>query len=118
MSDCIFCKVINGELPSKKVYEDEDFYSFWDINPKAPIHILTVPKKHIVNLDELEDSDNDLLGKILLLNKKLAKENNTTGNYKIVTNVGKKAGQTVLHMHFHLLGGWKDESEVESELKL
>jgi histidine triad (HIT) family protein len=116
MEDCIFCKIVKGEIPSKKVYEDEEVFSFWDINPKAPVHILTVSKKHIPSLDDASEIDSEILGKMLLTCKNIAKENGVGGNYKVVTNIGEPAGQTVFHIHFHLVGGWKDKNDVKSEL--
>lgn len=115
--NCIFCKIINKEIPVTPVFEDEDLVVIKDRDPKAPTHLLIMPKKHIANLDGVSDETSGLLTKILMRAQKLAKENNVSGRYKIVTNVGELAGQTVFHMHFHLLGGWNDKNEVESQLK-
>lgn len=106
MGNCIFCKIIAGEIPSKKVYEDERVFAFEDINPEAPIHVLIVPKKHISNINELTEEEEKLIGHIFVVSKEIANEYNIkdTG-YRIVTNCGKDAGQTVDHIHFHLLGG-------------
>ncbi len=114
---CIFCKVIEGTIPSTKVFEDDNLVAFKDINPKAPIHIIIAPKVHLANLDEVTEENSGILTDILLTAKKLAEENGTSGKYKVVTNVGEMAGQTVLHMHFHLLGGWASREDVVSELK-
>ena len=113
MSDCIFCKIINGEIPSTKVYEDELVYAFRDIAPAAPVHILIVPKEHICCANKLEDSHKELLGHIILTAKKLAEaEGIAEDGYRIINNCGENAGQTVFHLHFHLLAGEKFENLV------
>lgn len=107
MSNCIFCQIAKKEIPSKTIhFEDKDLIAFDDLYPKAPIHILIVPKKHIVSVNELKEGDQNLIGKIILVAKKLAKKKkiDQTG-YKIVVNTGPDAGQGILHLHFHLLGG-------------
>lgn len=106
MEDCIFCKIIKGEIPSAKVYEDDKILCFKDINPEAPVHVLIIPKKHIRSLNELEDGDKDIISYIFMKGKELAESFgiNEKG-YRIVMNCGDDAGQTVKHMHFHLLGG-------------
>jgi histidine triad (HIT) family protein len=114
---CVFCKIINKEIPVTSVFEDEDLIVIKDRDPKAPVHLLIIPKKHVANLDEITHETSGILVKILLRAKQLAEENNTSGKYKIVTNVGELAGQTVFHMHFHLLGGWESKEQVESQLK-
>lgn len=116
-SSCIFCKIITKEIPVTPVFEDEDLVVIKDKDPKAPVHLLIMPKKHIANLDSVSDEESSLLSKILMRAKSVAKEYNTEGKYKIVTNVGELAGQTVFHMHFHLLGGWTNKDEVQSQLK-
>lgn len=104
MSECIFCKIINGEIPSKKVYEDENVFAFSDIHPQAKYHILFVPKKHISGVTELNDKDT--LNNIYSAIKKTAKELGIDNSgYRICTNNGSDAGQTVSHLHFHVLGG-------------
>jgi len=105
MSDCLFCKIIAGEIPSKKVYEDEDTFAFNDINAQAPTHILIVPKKHIAGLKEAKPEEAEIIGKCQLVAAKLAKERNLEKGYRTVFNVGSDAGQTVFHLHLHLLGG-------------
>lgn len=100
--DCIFCKIISGEIPSEKILEDENLIAFKDINPKARVHILIVPKKHIESVNHLEEIDKDLVGEIFLAAQKIAKEQNLAG-YKLVVNVGKEGGQIVEHLHIHLL---------------
>lgn len=113
MSDCLFCKIINGEIPSDKVYEDELVYAFRDINPVAPVHILIVPKEHICCANKLEDTHKELLGHIILTAKKLAEaEGVADGGYRIINNCGENAGQTVFHLHFHLVAGDKFENMV------
>lgn len=106
MNDCIFCKIINGEIPSNKVYEDELIYAFRDINPAAPVHILIIPKEHICCANKLEESHKELLGHIILTAKKIAEaEGVAEDGYRIINNCGENAGQTVFHLHFHLLAG-------------
>lgn len=104
MSDCLFCKIAAGEIPSKKAYEDELVFAFHDITPQAPVHILIIPKQHISTLEEVNESNSDLMGKIVHAASKLAKENNLEG-YRLVANCNEIAGQSVFHIHFHLLGG-------------
>lgn len=118
MDNCIFCKIINKEIPSTPVFEDNDLIAIKDIHPRAPIHLLILPKKHIANLDDASGEDAALLSKILLLAKKLASESNISGKYKVTTNIGELAGQTVFHMHFHLIGGWEKRDDVISELNV
>lgn len=104
--DCIFCKIINNEIPSTRVYEDDTIIAFNDINPIAPVHILVVPKVHINSLMELEN--NELLIHILEVIKQIAKEQGIDKDgFRVVTNIGENAGQEVKHLHFHILGGTK-----------
>ncbi|HKD15815.1 MAG TPA: histidine triad nucleotide-binding protein [Candidatus Angelobacter sp.] len=105
MTDCLFCKIIAGKIPSKKVYEDDKTFAFEDIKPQAPTHILIIPKKHIVGLDKAQDSDAELLGYMQLVAAKLARERGIESGYRTVYNVGPGAGQSVFHIHLHLLGG-------------
>ena len=108
MEDCIFCKIIKGEIPSEKVYEDEEILAFKDINPAAPIHILVIPKKHIDSLLKPEEQDYVLVGKIQKVINKLAKELNIEEEgFRVIVNCGKDAGQEVMHLHYHLLAGRK-----------
>lgn len=104
MSDCIFCKIIAGEIPSKKVYEDDDILAFHDINPSAEVHLLVIPKKHIASLNELEPGDEEMMGKLMLAIPKIAKENGLKG-FKNLFNTGEEGGQMVFHIHAHILGG-------------
>ncbi len=104
--DCIFCKIIAGEIPSQKVYEDETVYAFKDINPMAPVHVLIVPKQHIASVNEVTAENSAVIAHIYEVASQLAKELGVAEDgYRIVTNCGKNAGQTVFHLHFHLLGG-------------
>lgn len=106
MEDCLFCKIIRGEIPSTKVYEDEEILAFKDINPAAPIHILVIPKKHIKSLVELEKEDEILIGKIYTVINKIAKDQGVKEKgYRVIVNCGKDGGQEVGHLHFHLLAG-------------
>jgi histidine triad (HIT) family protein len=108
MDDCLFCKIIKGEIKSKKVFENEKIFAFEDINPKAPVHILIVPKRHIASLNEITSKDKEILGEILLAAKNIAKEKNIDkSGYRTVFNTGSDAGQAVFHIHLHLLGGRK-----------
>ena len=103
--DCVFCKIINDEIPSKKLYEDEECLAFYDINPLAEKHFLVVPKRHIVSVAALEEDDEELVGHIFGVIAKLTKQLEFTDGFRVVTNCGKIAGQTVPHLHFHVLGG-------------
>lgn len=106
MNDCIFCKILNGEIPSNKVYEDELVYAFSDIAPAAPVHVLIIPKEHIESANALGDEHSALLGHIVLVAAKIAKDLGVAEDgYRILNNCGKNAGQTVFHLHFHLLAG-------------
>ena len=105
MNDCIFCKIIKGEIPSKKVYEDELCYAFYDIAPLAPTHFLVVPKAHIASAAEISEDNAALVGHIFTVVAKLAKELGFAEGFRVVTNCGADAGQTVHHLHFHVLAG-------------
>lgn len=108
MEDCVFCKIIKGEIPSKKVYEDDDVLAFYDINPIAKVHILVIPKMHIKSLQEIKEENKDLLFHLLGKINEVAKivGVDKTG-YRVISNIGKDAGQAVKHLHFHILGGEK-----------
>lgn len=103
--DCLFCKIIAGEIPSSKVYEDDEIFAFNDIDPQAPVHVLIVPKKHIASCDEVNGENSALIGKAFEVAAKIAKEKGLTEGYRVVNNCGDAAGQTVKHIHFHLMGG-------------
>lgn len=108
MNECIFCKIINKEIPAKIVYEDEEFIAFDDINPVAPVHILIIPKKHIVSLNDINNENYLKIGKIFLIINKLVEERKIKEKgYRVVVNCGKDGGQEVGHLHFHLIGGEK-----------
>lgn len=103
--DCIFCEIIKGNIPSTKFYEDESLVAIQDLNPQMPVHILIIPKKHIACVNDLTEEDAELVGKVFLAAKKIAKEQGLEDGYRIINNCGEAAGQTVKHLHFHLLGG-------------
>lgn len=106
MEDCLFCKIVKGEVPCNKVYENEELLAFYDINPAAPIHILIIPKKHITSLEYLEKEDEALIGKIYGVINQIAEEQGFKENgYRVIVNCGKDGGQEVMHLHFHLLAG-------------
>jgi histidine triad (HIT) family protein len=105
MNDCLFCRIIRGEIPSKKVYEDEHTYAFDDINPQAPTHVLVVPKKHVRGLKEAMAEDAELIGYCQLAAANIARQRSIEDGYRTVLNVGPRAGQSVFHLHVHLLGG-------------
>ena len=108
MNDCLFCKIIKGEVPSNKVYEDEEILAFYDINPAAPIHILVIPKKHIDSLAKIEKEDELLIGKIYGVINKIAEEKGfKEKGYRVIVNCGENGGQEVMHLHFHILAGTK-----------
>lgn len=108
MEDCIFCKIIKGEIPSEKVYENEDILAFKDINPAAPIHVLIIPKKHISTLMEIKEEDSALMAKIMSAVQQVAKIMNVDEKgFRLIANCGKDSGQEVMHIHFHLLAGRK-----------
>lgn len=105
MENCLFCKIAAGEIPSTIVYQDDDIVAFRDINPAAPQHILIIPRRHIASSTDLTTEDGPLLAHIYVTATRVARELNLERGYRIVTNVGPDAGQTVFHLHFHLLGG-------------
>jgi len=105
MSDCIFCKIVAGEIPSNKVYEDDDVYAFYDISPQAPVHILVIPKEHIVSAADIKEENSQLVAKCFEAIAKIAREKGLDSGYRIVNSCGADGGQTVFHLHFHLLGG-------------
>lgn len=110
--DCIFCKIISGEIPSEKVFESDKVIAFKDINPMAPVHILIIPKEHIEGADKLDESNVSVAKDIMLVAKHLAKSFNLDNGWRLVSNVGEDGGQTVRHLHFHLLGGKKLSVEL------
>lgn len=103
--DCLFCKIVNGEIPSKKLYEDELVYVFHDISPEAPVHFLAIPKQHITSANEINSENSSIIAHIFEVISNLAKELNLSDGFRVVTNCGKDGGQTVEHLHFHVLAG-------------
>jgi len=108
-ADCIFCKIVDGVIPSKKIYEDEDLIVFFDIKPMAKVHFLLVPKLHVETLKDCDSRHQALLGKMLLLAPKLAQEQGLTG-FKTLINTGREGGQEVFHLHMHVFGGGKADA--------
>ena len=104
MEDCLFCKIAAGEIPSKKLYEDDQVVAFYDIAPQAKVHFLVIPKKHISSAAALTEADGALLGHVFAVIAKLAKEQGMD-SYRVVSNIGEQAGQSVFHLHFHVLSG-------------
>ena len=105
MDDCLFCKIIAGKISSKKVYEDDKVFVFEDINPKAPTHVLIIPKRHVVGLKEATPDDAEIIGYSQLIAAKIARERGIEDGYRTVYNVGPRSGQSVFHLHLHMLGG-------------
>ncbi len=103
--DCIFCKIVSGDIPAKKVYEDDFVLAFWDINPMAKVHILLIPKTHISSAAEVDENTENLIGKVFTIAAKLAKEMDLDDGFRIVTNCKQHGCQSVNHLHFHLIGG-------------
>ncbi len=105
--DCLFCKIIAGEIPSQKVYEDEVMYAFKDINPQAPVHVLVIPKEHIPSLDGVNTENSAVVAKIFEKIPQIAKSLGLSGGYRLISNCGDDACQSVKHLHFHIVGGTK-----------
>lgn len=105
METCLFCRIVRGEIPAKKVYEDESVLAFYDIDPKAPVHFLLIPKKHISSSDDIGSENSKVIAHIFEVIAKLSKKLKFTDGYRIVNNCGDTAGQTVKHIHFHVLSG-------------
>lgn len=103
--DCIFCKIIEGVIPSSKVYEDEDILAFNDINPQAPVHVIVIPKAHIASMDEINGSNCETVAKIFERIPEIAKRAGAKNGYRVISNCGEDACQSVKHLHFHILGG-------------
>lgn len=103
--DCIFCKIISSEIPSKKAYEDDKIVAFYDIAPQAPVHIVIIPKEHIESMNGITAENSSVVSHIFEVIPKIAAENNLGDGYRVVSNCGANGGQTVFHLHFHLLGG-------------
>ena len=105
MDDCIFCKIARGEIPSKKVYEDGEIFAFHDIHPQAPVHFMMIPKKHISTLAQATADDAGVLGRLLALSARLAREQGLPDGYRTIINTGRIGRQEVMHLHVHILGG-------------
>jgi histidine triad (HIT) family protein len=105
MEDCLFCKIVRGEIPSRKVYEDDQVLAFHDINPLRPLHLLIVPKRHIISLQTASADDAPVLGRLLAVAGRLAEENGSPDGFRVIINTGRIGGQEVLHLHAHLVGG-------------
>lgn len=103
MADCLFCKIVAGEIPSTKIYEDEFVYAFADIDPQAPFHAIVIPKTHISSADDINTENSFLIGKVFEAIAKISKQENLENGYRVVNNCGEDGGQTVHHIHFHLL---------------
>ncbi len=103
--DCIFCKIATGEIPSTKVYEDDTVVAFNDLDPQAPVHVLIIPKEHIASAAEINESNSSVVAHIFEVAAKIASEKGLSNGYRIVNNCGESAGQSVKHLHFHLMGG-------------
>ena len=111
MFDCLFCKIAQGQLPAETVYEDSEVKIFKDIHPKAPVHLLVIPKIHIQSIAHLEDDHNDIIAKLIYAAKHTAAEQGLKG-YKLLFNVGREGGQVVDHLHLHIMGGWDSVNEL------
>ena len=105
--NCIFCRIVKGEIPSRKAYEDEDLLAFHDVHPVAPVHVLLIPKLHLASLAEVQDRDERVLGRMLLLAPRIAREQGSDDGFRIIVNTGRVGRQEVYHLHMHLLGGEK-----------
>lgn len=104
--DCLFCKIINGEIPSTKVYEDDLCYAFRDIDPQGPTHLLVIPKQHIQSVNQIDDANKDIIAHIFTVIPKIASsEGIAEDGYRVVSNIGRRGQQTVPHLHFHIIGG-------------
>ena len=105
MNDCIFCRIVRGESPANIVYQDEDVTAFRDLHPQAPVHILIVPNRHVAGVAQVEQKEAALLGKLFVVARRLAEQEGIAAGYRLVVNNGPQAGQSVFHLHVHLLGG-------------
>lgn len=112
MNDCLFCRIIAGEIPSTKVYEDENVYAFRDINPQAPVHILVVPKQHIACAADITAENSAVVAHVFESIAKIAREEGLDSGYRIINNCGEDGGQTVMHLHFHLIGREKLSEKI------
>ena len=111
-ANCIFCKIIDGAIPSTKVYEDDYVFAMRDINPQAPVHILVLPKEHICCADAIDDSNSVYVAKIFEAIAKIARAEGLDKGYRVINNCGEDGGQTVMHLHYHLIGGTKLSEKI------
>ena len=105
MDNCLFCKIVRGDIPSRKVYEDDDVFAFHDINPARPVHLLVIPKRHITSLATIAEADTLLLGRMLAVANQLAAENGSPDGFRVIINTGRIGQQEVQHLHAHIVGG-------------
>lgn len=112
MSDCLFCKIISGEIPSTKVYEDDLVYAFRDINPQTPVHVLVIPKKHFASIDEIDRAEDREIAACMRAVRLIARQENLEKGYRVISNCGPDACQSVPHLHFHILGGRKMSDQM------
>lgn len=105
MDDCIFCKIARGEIPSRKVYEDDELFAFHDINPARPVHLLVIPRRHITSLATIDEADAPMLGRMLAIANRLATENGSPDGFRVIINTGRVGQQEVQHLHAHVVGG-------------
>ena len=105
MTDCIFCKIVRGEIPSRRVYEDDDMLAFHDISPVAPVHFMIIPKRHMDSLATAQDSDAPVLGRMMAMAGRLAREAGATDGFRTIVNTGRVGRQDVYHLHIHIIGG-------------
>lgn len=110
--DCLFCRIIAGEIPSTKVYEDENVFAFRDINPQAPVHVLVLPKTHIACADEIDETNADQIAHCFAAIAKIARSEGLDKGYRVINNCGEDGGQSVMHLHFHLIGGRKLSEKI------
>lgn len=107
--ECVFCKIISGELPAKHIYDDDRIIAFHDIKPAAPVHVLVVPRKHIRSVNDLEENDREIVSDLIFTSREVAKLTSIDkSGYKIVFNTERGAGQVIFHLHIHVIGGWED----------
>jgi histidine triad (HIT) family protein len=115
MDNCIFCKIVKGEIPATVVYEDDHVLAFYDIYPQAPVHIVVIPKEHIVSASDFDEANSHLAAKCFEAIAKIAKSEGLESGFRVITNIGKDGGQTVFHLHFHILGGKEIKSLVPKD---
>lgn len=114
MEECVFCKIAQEKIPADKVFEDKNFIAFYDMAPKAPVHVLVIPREHIPSVNHLNEKNRDLAGDLILVAQKVAEKVGIAKGYKLVFNVGRDGGQVIDHLHIHVLGGWRDAKERDA----